>query len=155
MHASHFVTVALLSFATVAPTQGLYVVGDGLVYSEQLAEATRRTLHNHAFPGATTTDVLINQVMPLVTAHQGNLPGDGLHVYWAGANDLLDLLALPNCNPQFVIGNAMTQTANAISTLILSGAKDTHPEGQRSGPGAQWQTRAAADRRVDRERNNE
>jgi phospholipase/lecithinase/hemolysin len=96
---------------------------DGPVYVEQLAKTMGVGLQDLAVGGATTTDVLQRQVNPLVAANSGKLPADSLYVYWAGSNDLLALLSNPNGNAQVVIGNAMQQTAGAISTLLFAGAK--------------------------------
>jgi outer membrane lipase/esterase len=98
---------------------------NGPVWVEQLAEELGldpEGIKDFAVGGSTTMNVLRTQVEPLISMTGGNLPPDALYVYWAGANDLLDLIAGGQGDPQTVIQMAMFQTASAIIALVQSGA---------------------------------
>ena len=100
---------------------------NGPVWVEQLAAVLRLEedgLKNFATGGATTTTVHTAQVQPLVVASGGQLPGDALYLYWAGANDLLTLLSNPTGNPFFIVLNAMNQTSAALNSLAGAGARN-------------------------------
>ena len=100
---------------------------DGPVWVEQLAAVLHLhedRLKNFAVGGATTTDVNTSQAQPLVVAAGGQLPGDALYVYWAGANDLLSLVSNPTGNPFFIVLNAMSKTSAALSSLAGAGARN-------------------------------
>ena len=99
---------------------------NGPVWAEQLAtalEVNASEFHGFAVGGATTTDVTNQQVKALLAANNNRLPADGLYLYWAGANDLLMLMSSQNGNPETTIMIAMGQTASALSSLLLAGAK--------------------------------
>ncbi|MHC5063834.1 MAG: SGNH/GDSL hydrolase family protein [Planctomycetota bacterium] len=99
---------------------------NGRVWVEQLASSIDLdpdSIQNFAVGGSTTGDVFAGQIATALVINGGQLPSDALYVYWAGANDLLNLLAGAPVDPQVVIGNAMAQTAAAISDLVQAGAR--------------------------------
>lgn len=97
---------------------------NGRVWVEQLANhlgLDAAAIEDRAVGFAPTADVLNLQVLPWLTA-SGAADPNALYTYWAGANDLFDLLASGG-DPQLVIGGAMQNTADALLALLASGAQ--------------------------------
>jgi len=99
---------------------------NGPVWVERMAEQLEippARFVDLAVGGATSGDVLAYQVLPFLTT-VGDVPDDTLVTYWAGANDLLDLLDDPNQDPNELIEEATTNIGVALALLLLNGAED-------------------------------
>ncbi len=98
---------------------------NGPVWVEQMANhlgLRALEIDDRAVAFATTQDALLLQVLPHVSSPAGVDPG-ALHVWWAGANDLFGLLGAPGGDPAVVLGAAMQNTADALLSLLGSGAQ--------------------------------
>lgn len=115
-------------FAATANPPAPYWQGrftNGPVWVEQMLthlDLAPAQLDDKAVGFATTADVLNAQVLPYVAA-QVTLDSEALYVYWAGANDLFDLLEAPGTDPAVVLGQAMQNTGDALIALLASGAQ--------------------------------
>lgn len=99
---------------------------DGPVWVEQMANhlgMTAASISDHAVGFAKTIDVLNLQLLPYLTA-AGSADPQALYVYWAGANDLFELIETPGGDALAVITAAMDNTVQSLGALISSGAQN-------------------------------
>ncbi|MCA8979757.1 MAG: hypothetical protein KDC14_07005 [Planctomycetes bacterium] len=98
---------------------------NGPVWVEQMLNhlgLSPAELDDRAVGFAPTGDVLNLQVLPYVAAH-APLDPDALYVYWAGANDVFQLLETPGGDPTVMIAQGMQNTGDALLALVAGGAQ--------------------------------
>jgi phospholipase/lecithinase/hemolysin len=106
---------------------------NGPVVVEYLANDLHVPLHDYAFSGATTGADLGFGIIPgtlsQITSYLGGTAGkadpSALYVYWAGSNDLLDLVnntALPNAAIPGAIATAISNINTGLKDLSDAGA---------------------------------
>jgi phospholipase/lecithinase/hemolysin len=106
---------------------------NGAVVVEYLANDLGIPLHDYAFSGATTgtgtafgiIPNTLTQITDYLSANRGHADPNALYVYWAGSNDLLDILTnepLPPATIGPAITNALDNVNTALADLSDAGA---------------------------------
>jgi MYXO-CTERM domain-containing protein len=98
---------------------------NGLVVVEYLANDLGIPLHDYAYSGATTgagtafgiIPNTLTQITDYLSANGGHADPNALYVYWAGSNDLLDILTNEPLPPA-TIGPAITTALGNINTAL-------------------------------------